>query len=71
MLTGDIAGTVADFDLNHVHAMMKTLLSLMEDGKVASAHDLAEGAWGRPSRNALQDRPGDEPQARLNQEPTL
>ncbi|MGL5103996.1 MAG: phosphoribosylformylglycinamidine synthase subunit PurL, partial [Limosilactobacillus fermentum] len=43
MLTGDIAGTVADFDLNHVHAMMQTLLSLMEDGKVASAHDLAEG----------------------------
>lgn len=46
MLTGDIAGTVADFDLNHVHAMMKTLLSLMEDGKVASAHDLAEGGLG-------------------------
>lgn len=48
MLTGDIAGTVADFDLNHVHAMMKTLLSLMEDGKVASAHDLAEGGLGSP-----------------------
>lgn len=46
MLTGDIAGTVADFDLNHVHAMMQTLLSLMEDGKVASAHDLAEGGLG-------------------------
>ena len=46
MLTGDIAGTVADFDLNHVHVMMKTLLSLMEDGKVASAHDLAEGGLG-------------------------
>ncbi|MEK1347550.1 phosphoribosylformylglycinamidine synthase subunit PurL [Limosilactobacillus fermentum] len=46
MLTGDIAGTVADFDLNHVHAIMKTLLSLMEDGKVASAHDLAEGGLG-------------------------
>ncbi|WP_434437839.1 phosphoribosylformylglycinamidine synthase subunit PurL [Limosilactobacillus fermentum] len=46
MLTGDIAGTVADFDLNHVHAMMKTLLSLMEDVKVASAHDLAEGGLG-------------------------
>ena len=37
MLTGDI---------NHVHAMMQTLLSLMEDGKVASAHDLAEGGLG-------------------------
>lgn len=46
MLTGDIAGTVADFDLNHVHAMMQTLLSLMEDGKVASVHDLAEGGLG-------------------------
>lgn len=46
MLTGNIAGTVADFDLNHVHAMMQTLLSLMEDGKVASAHDLAEGGLG-------------------------
>lgn len=46
MLTGDITGTVADFDLNHVHAMMQTLLSLMEDGKVASAHDLAEGGLG-------------------------
>lgn len=46
MLTGDIAGTVADFDLNHVHARMQTLLSLMEDGKVASAHDLAEGGLG-------------------------
>lgn len=46
MLTGDIAGRVADFDLNHVHAMMQTLLSLMEDGKVASAHDLAEGGLG-------------------------
>ncbi|PJF06550.1 phosphoribosylformylglycinamidine synthase subunit PurL [Limosilactobacillus fermentum] len=46
MLTGDIAGTVADFDLNHVHAMMQTLLSLMEDGKVASAHDLTEGGLG-------------------------
>lgn len=46
MLTGDIAGTVADFDLNHVHVMMQTLLSLMEDGKVASAHDLAEGGLG-------------------------
>ncbi|MCT3442748.1 phosphoribosylformylglycinamidine synthase subunit PurL [Limosilactobacillus fermentum] len=46
MLTDDIAGTVADFDLNHVHAMMQTLLSLMEDGKVASAHDLAEGGLG-------------------------
>ena len=46
MLTGDIAGTVADFDLNHVHAMMHTLLSLMEDGKVASAHDLTEGGLG-------------------------
>lgn len=34
--------------------MMQTLLSLMEDGKVASAHDLTEGAWGRPGRNALQ-----------------
>lgn len=46
ILTGDIAGTVADFDLNNVHAMMQTLLSLMEDGKVASAHDLAEGGLG-------------------------
>ncbi|WP_167804163.1 phosphoribosylformylglycinamidine synthase subunit PurL [Limosilactobacillus fermentum] len=46
MLTGDIAGTVADFDLNHVHVMMQTLLSLMEDGKVASAHDLTEGGLG-------------------------
>lgn len=46
MLTGDIAGTVADFDLNHVHAMMQTLLSLMEGGKVASAHDLTEGGLG-------------------------
>ena len=46
MLTGDIVGTVADFDLNHVHAMMQTLLSLMEDGKVASAHDLTEGGLG-------------------------
>lgn len=46
MLTGDIAGTVADFDLNHVHAMMQTLLSLMEDGKVASTHDLTEGGLG-------------------------
>lgn len=46
MLTGDIAGTVADFDLNLVHAMMQTLLSLMEDGKVASAHDLTEGGLG-------------------------
>lgn len=46
MLTGDIAGTVADFDLAHVRAMMQTLLSLMEAGRVASAHDLAEGGLG-------------------------
>ena len=43
MMTGDIAGTPADFDLEHVHDYLSRLLKAEQSGLVASAHDLSEG----------------------------
>ncbi|MGJ3803123.1 phosphoribosylformylglycinamidine synthase subunit PurL [Limosilactobacillus mucosae] len=43
MMTGDIAGTLADFDLEHVHDYLSRLLQAEQSGLVASAHDLSEG----------------------------
>lgn len=43
MMTGDIAGTLADFDLEHVHDYLSRLLKAEQSGLVASAHDLSEG----------------------------
>lgn len=46
MLTGDISGMVQPFDLHQVHQLMASLRSEMEQGHVASAHDLSEGGLG-------------------------
>ena len=46
MLTGKISGVVQPFDLNRVHKIMKRLLYTMENGHVASCHDLSEGGLG-------------------------
>lgn len=43
MMTGTIAGTMADFDLEHVHDYLSRLLKAEQSGLVASAHDLSEG----------------------------
>lgn len=43
MMTGEIAGTLADFDLEHVHDYLSRLLKAEQSGPVASAHDLSEG----------------------------
>lgn len=43
MMTGEIAGTLADFDLEHVHDYLSRLLKAEQNGLVASAHDLSEG----------------------------
>lgn len=43
MMTGEIAGTLADFDLEHVHDYLSRLLKAGQSGLVASAHDLSEG----------------------------
>lgn len=43
MMTGDIAGTLADFDLEHVHDYLSRLLKAEQSGLVASDHDLSEG----------------------------
>lgn len=43
MMTGEIAGTLADFDLEHVHDYLSRLLKAEQSGLVASAHDLSEG----------------------------
>ena len=43
MMTGEIAGTLADFDLEHVHDYLSRLLQAEQSGLVASAHDLSEG----------------------------
>lgn len=43
MMTGAIAGTLADFDLEHVHDYLSRLLQAEQSGLVASAHDLSEG----------------------------
>lgn len=43
MMTGEIAGTLADFDLEHVHDYLSCLLKAEQSGLVASAHDLSEG----------------------------
>lgn len=43
MMTGTIAGTLADFDLEHVHDYLSRLLQAEQSGLVASAHDLSEG----------------------------
>lgn len=43
MMTGGIAGTLADFDLEHVHDYLSRLLKAEQSGLVASAHDLSEG----------------------------
>lgn len=43
MITGEIAGTLADFDLEHVHDYLSRLLKAEQSGLVASAHDLSEG----------------------------
>lgn len=43
MMTGEIAGTLADFDLEHVHDYLSRLLKAEQSGLVASTHDLSEG----------------------------
>lgn len=43
MMTSEIAGTLADFDLEHVHDYLSRLLKAEQSGLVASAHDLSEG----------------------------
>lgn len=43
MMTGEIAGTLADFDLEHIHDYLSRLLKAEQSGLVASAHDLSEG----------------------------
>ncbi|MCC6096360.1 phosphoribosylformylglycinamidine synthase subunit PurL [Limosilactobacillus sp.] len=43
MMTGEIAGTLADFDLEHVHDYLSRLLKAEQSGLVASDHDLSEG----------------------------
>lgn len=43
MMTGTIAGTLADFDLERVHDYLSRLLKAEQSGLVASAHDLSEG----------------------------
>ena len=43
MMTGEIAGTLADFDLEHVHDYLSRLLKAEQSGLVASAHDFSEG----------------------------
>lgn len=43
MMTGEIAGTLADFDLEHVYDYLSCLLKAEQSGLVASAHDLSEG----------------------------
>lgn len=43
MMTGEIAGKLADFDLEHVHDYLGRLLKAEQSGLVASAHDLSEG----------------------------
>lgn len=43
MMTGEIAGTLADFDLENVHDYLSRLLKAEQSGLVASAHDLSEG----------------------------
>ena len=43
MMTGEITGTLADFDLEHVHDYLSRLLKAEQSGLVASAHDLSEG----------------------------
>lgn len=43
MMTGEIAGTLADFDLEQVHDYLSRLLKAEQSGLVASAHDLSEG----------------------------
>ena len=46
MLTGEINGVVQPFDLDQVHDYMARLLHTMENGHVASCHDLSEGGLG-------------------------
>ena len=46
MLTGDISGVLNSFDMEHVHDYMLRLLTAMQQGNVASAHDLSEGGLG-------------------------
>lgn len=46
MLIGKISGVVQPFDLDRVHATMQRLLHAMENGHVASCHDLSEGGLG-------------------------
>lgn len=46
MLTGKISGVVRPFDLDGVHTTMRHLLHAMENGHVASCHDLSEGGLG-------------------------
>ena len=43
MRAGEIAGPLADFDLEHVHDYLSRLLKAEQSGLVASAHDLSEG----------------------------
>lgn len=43
MLTGSISGKLNDLDLEHIHEYQQKLLSEMQKGHVASAHDLSEG----------------------------
>ncbi len=53
MMTGDIAGTLADFDLEHVHDYLSRLLKAEQSGLVASAHDLSEGGLAVAAAEAV------------------
>ena len=46
MLQGDISGTVPLLDLDNIHHYLQQLLTQMQAGNVASAHDLSEGGLG-------------------------
>ena len=46
MVQGDISGALNDVDLDRIHDNLRHLLSEMQAGHVASAHDLSEGGLG-------------------------
>ncbi|MGM9891317.1 phosphoribosylformylglycinamidine synthase subunit PurL [Limosilactobacillus sp.] len=53
MLTGEIGGTLNEFDLDQVHRQLTSVLAEMQAGHVASAHDLSEGGLGVALSEAL------------------
>lgn len=46
MVQGDISGALNDVDLDRIHDNLRHLLSEIQAGHVASAHDLSEGGLG-------------------------